>query len=155
METIYAAIGLFGAAALGGVFLLSLVLRERERPKAIIFLHGLLAVSGVIVLIVYSLNNPGPIGSIVIFLIAATGGLVMAYKEFTTKQVPKWLAIVHGLLAITGFIVLLVFAAKNKTQAYNQYRVYRAELNKVANQYPGLDNYQILPAGVFRLQDLL
>jgi hypothetical protein len=113
METIYAAIGLFGAAALGGMYLLSLVLKERQRPKAIAFAHGTLAVSGVIVLIVYSLKNPGPVGSLVVFAMAAMGGFVMIYKDLTTGHVPKWLGIVHGLLAITGFILLIAFAAGN------------------------------------------
>ena len=110
MEMIYAAIGLIAAAALGGIYLLSQVLRDKQPPSAVPYIHGLLAVSGVIVLVVYSLKNPGPIGSLIVFGIAATGGLVMLYKNITGEKIPKWLAVVHGFAAVIGFFLLLVFA---------------------------------------------
>lgn len=112
MEMIYAAIGLVAAAALGGAYLLSQVLRDKQPPTAVPYIHGLLAVSGVIVLIVYSLKNPGPIGSIVVFAMAAIGGLVMLYKNIKGEKFPKWLAVAHGLIAVVGFILLIVFACQ-------------------------------------------
>jgi hypothetical protein len=111
MELIYAALAVFGIAALGGIYLLSLVLRDKQTPKSIAFIHGLFAVSGLILLIVYCIRNqPGPGLSIGIFVVAALGGLVLIYKDLTENKVPKWLGIVHGLAAVTGYITLLVFA---------------------------------------------
>jgi hypothetical protein len=111
MEIIYAALATFGIAALGGIYLLSLVLREKETPKLVSAIHGLFAVSGLILLIVYCTKyQPGPGLSIGIFVVAALGGLILIYKDLTEKKVPKWLGIVHGLAAVTGYVTLLVFA---------------------------------------------
>jgi hypothetical protein len=113
MEIIYAALTVFGMAALGGIYLLSLVLRDKQTPKLVSAIHGLFAVSGLILLIVYCTKyNPGPGLSIGIFVVAALGGFVLIYKDLTEKKVPKWLGIVHGLTAVTGYITLLVFALK-------------------------------------------
>lgn len=111
METIYAAIAIFGMAAIVGLYLLSLVLRSKSTPKGVVVTHGLLAVTAVILLIVYSVGNtPGPWTALVVFAIAATGGIALAYKDITGQAVPKWLGVVHGATAVVGFILLLVFA---------------------------------------------
>jgi hypothetical protein len=55
-------------------------------------------------------NSPGPVESAVLFVIAALGGFIMLARDLGNKPIPKWLAVGHGLLAVTGFILLLVFA---------------------------------------------
>jgi hypothetical protein len=93
------------------MYLLSLILRTKSTPKGVTILHGLLAVVALILLIVYSVGHtPGPWASITVFAVAASGGLILAYRDLTGKSVPKWLGIVHGLTAITGFALLLCFA---------------------------------------------
>ena len=111
---IITSIAFFALAAILGMFLLSFVLKGKETPKAVVFTHGPLAVIGVVLLIVYAFERPpGPMESIIIFLIAAAGGLMMIARDLTGKAIPKWLAVLHGLLAVSGFILLLVFAFKN------------------------------------------
>jgi hypothetical protein len=113
MTTLYAIIGLFALGAIIGLYLLALILQDKETPKAIALVHGGFVVIAVVMLIVYiTKNTPGPVESLVLFIIAALGGLVVAYRDFTGKKIPKWLAVVHGLVAVTGFIFLLVFAFK-------------------------------------------
>lgn len=110
MGTIYAAIAIFGMTAVAGMYLLTLVFRGKETPKAVSLIHGLLAVTGLVLLIVYCTgHDPAPVESIVVFVIAALGGFVLIYKDLTGK-IPKWLGVAHGLIAVTGFILLLVFA---------------------------------------------
>lgn len=105
------AIALFSLAALLGMFLLTFVLKGRKTPKAVVFTHGPLAAAGLVLLIIYSVKySPGPMESIILFAIAATGGLVLVIRDITGKSIPKWLAVVHGLLAVTGFVYLLIFA---------------------------------------------
>ena len=105
------AIALFSLAALLGMFLLTFVLKGKETPKAVVFTHGPLAAAGLILLIIYAFKeSPGPTESIILFTMAATGGVVMVYRDLTGKKIPKWLAIAHGLLAISGFICLILFA---------------------------------------------
>ncbi|MGZ3932742.1 MAG: hypothetical protein ACXVP0_15855, partial [Bacteroidia bacterium] len=65
---------------------------------------------GLILLIYFAMNHsPGLIQSLVLFVLAALGGLVLITKDINGKPVPKWLAIAHGLVATTGFIFLLIF----------------------------------------------
>lgn len=107
------AILFFAVAAMLGIYLLSFVLQNKETPKAIAFTHGPLAVTGLVILIIYAfLYSPKPIISIVIFTLAALGGLMLIFKDITGKPIPKWMAIGHGITAIIGFLFLLVFAFK-------------------------------------------
>ncbi len=111
MNILYSIIGLFALGALIGMYLLSLVLRNRETPKAVAVTHGAFVVIALIMLINYISNNsPGPVESLVLFVMAALGGIVLAYRDFTGKKIPKWLAVTHGVLAISGFTLLLIFA---------------------------------------------
>lgn len=108
---IFTAIALFAFAALLGMFLLTFVLKGKETPKAVVFTHGPLAAAGLIILVIYALKEgPDPTESIILFTVAAMGGGVLFYRDLTNKPLPKWLAIVHGFLAVSGFVCLLVFA---------------------------------------------
>lgn len=104
------AILLFIFAALLGLYLLSFVLQNKTTPKGVAFTHGPLAATGLIILIIYALlNHPAPIVSIIIFIIAAIGGLILITRDLIGKSIPKWLAIGHGVIAFVGFIFLIVF----------------------------------------------
>jgi hypothetical protein len=111
MTTIYVAIAIFGMAAIFGIYLLSLILRNKTTPKGVTMIHGTMAAIALVLLYIYAFGNtPGPWSSAIIFTIAALGGFVLNYRDITGKTIPKWLGIVHGLAAISGFILLLVFA---------------------------------------------
>ncbi len=111
MGTIYAAIVILGLTAILGMYLLTLVLRSKSLPKGVTIIHGVLATSALILLIIYSFGPaPGPGASIIVLLVAASGGFTMNYRDLTGKPVPKWLGIAHGLTAIAGLGLLLWFA---------------------------------------------
>ncbi len=111
MSTLYAAIGFFSLAIILGLLLLSQVLSNKPTTKAVAFIHGPFAATGIILLIIYaSKHGPGLMESIILFIIAALGGIVLIARDLMGKTVPKWLAIVHGLTASIGFIVLLGYA---------------------------------------------
>lgn len=108
---IYTAIAFFALAAILGMILLSFILRGKETPKGLAITHGLLAATGIILLIVYTTQHaPRPIESLILFVIAATGGAIVFARDISNKPIPKWLAVLHGLIAVTGFIFLLTFA---------------------------------------------
>jgi len=110
METLYAAIAIFGMAAILGMYLLSLILRKKTTPKGVTIIHGLFAVTALVLLIVYCVGNrPSPWESVVVFVLAASGGGVMVYRDLTGRRVPPWLAIGHGMTAIIGFAMLIWF----------------------------------------------
>ena|SRR3990167_9787586 len=104
------AIVCFAFAAILGLYLISFVLRNKNTPKGIAFIHGPVASIGLILLIIYAFfHSPSPIVSIILFILAALGGIMLIYRDLTGKSVPKWLAIGHGLTAVVGFIFLIVF----------------------------------------------
>jgi len=108
---LFVSIAFFSLAAVLGMLLLSYVLRGKETPKGVVFTHGPLAVIGLILLVIYSLDNPpGAMESIILFVIAALGGLILVTRDLLRKTIPKWLAVVHGLVAVTGFVFLLIYA---------------------------------------------
>lgn len=111
MTTIYTVIAILGLTAIIGMYLISLVLSDKPTPKAASIVHGIFAVIGLALLINYSVwTAPRPLASVTIFIIAALGGITMLVRHITHKPIPKWLAVVHGLAAVTGYVLLLVFA---------------------------------------------
>jgi hypothetical protein len=111
MGMIYTAIVLFAIAALIGMYLLSLVLQKKETPKALAIVHGIFAATALILLIIHTVNTGANlIQAIVLFVIAALGGFILFTRDVMGKSLPKALAVIHGLLAVSGFIFLLVYA---------------------------------------------
>jgi hypothetical protein len=111
MNTLYLIIALFALGALIGMYLLALVLQKKETPKFVAFVHGAFVAAALILLIIYSTQHrPQPIESIVLFVIAALGGATLIVRDLTGKSLPKWLAIGHGVVAVVGFIFLLLYA---------------------------------------------
>lgn len=104
------AIVCFSLAALLGIILISYVLRNKPTPKGLAFIHGPIALVGIILLLFYAFyHSPTPIESILLFIIAALGGLILILRDLTGKSIPKWLAIIHGMIAVIAFVFLLVF----------------------------------------------
>ncbi len=104
------AIALFSLSAIIGMVMLSFVLQDKKPSRALIFAHGPLALAAIVLLFVYSSDhNPIPLESMILFLIAATGGVILVLHDFMGKVIPKWLGIAHGLIAVAGLIFLLVF----------------------------------------------
>jgi hypothetical protein len=113
MNTLYLILGLFALTALLGMYLLALVMQKKETPKAVAFIHGAFAVAALILLLYYtSQDGPGPTESIVLFIVAALGGITLIIRDLMGLSLPKWLAVGHGLIAVTGFIFLLIYAFK-------------------------------------------
>jgi hypothetical protein len=111
MNTLYLIIALFSLGALAGMYLLALVLQKKETPKFVAFIHGAFVAAALILLIIYSTQHrPQPIESIVLFIIAALGGATLIIRDLTGKSLPKWLALGHGIVAVLGFIFLLLYA---------------------------------------------
>src|SRR4051812_37188334 len=99
---LYTIIALFALAAIFGATLLSYVLRSKETPKGVAIVHGLFAATALVLLVVYVFDNkPGPMESAILFVIAALGGFVLIARDLSGKSIPKWLAVVHGLIAVT------------------------------------------------------
>lgn len=107
---LYSALGFFVLATVLGLYLLTFVLTNKETPKGIVIIHGFFALIGITLLIIYPFfYNPSPVTSLVLFILAAIGGLILIYQDLTRKTFPVWLAFGHGLIAIIGFLLLVIF----------------------------------------------
>jgi hypothetical protein len=114
MNTLTLAAILFGVGALGGVALLGLRLRGGNPPIALALVHGLVAASGLVTLILAVAGGArGPaLTALILFGVAALGGFLLFSMHLRQKLLPVGLILVHALVAVSGYVVLLtaVFA---------------------------------------------
>ena len=105
------AIVLFALAAIGGITLLTFVLRTKQTPRVLALIHGLFAAAALLLVIIFVASGvtPSPVASMIIFIIAALGGFTLFSIDLMKRKLPKWLAVLHGLIAVLGFILLLIF----------------------------------------------
>lgn len=108
---IYLAIGLFLVAAIFGVILASAIIRNQPTPKLVVFLHGLLAASGLTVVVIYCLKNleNRPVMSLIVLVVAALGGFVLFARDMQKKPGPFALVVIHALIAVSGVLGLIFF----------------------------------------------
>ncbi|MFN3402540.1 MAG: hypothetical protein ACK40G_00505 [Cytophagaceae bacterium] len=99
------------SAALGLLILINW-LKKQNAPKSIVYSHGIIAVAGVVTLLIYAIQNPNrfPMISIILFTIAAIAGLYMFIMDIQKNSKPLGLAVIHAMVAIAGFLMLLMFA---------------------------------------------
>jgi hypothetical protein len=115
MET---ATGLFVLAALGGLVMAGIRFAGKDHPPTwLAMLHGLLAAAG-LTLLIYAAATVGvpslALYAIVLFVIAAAGGLLLNLGyHWKGLPLPKGLMVGHAVIAVVGFLLLLVatFAA--------------------------------------------
>lgn len=107
------AILIFAIGAAGGLFLASKVLTGKLAPWPLSILHALLGATGIILLIAIWLGGQGTdrlAAALALFIIAALGGFFLASFHMRGKIAPKAFVIVHGSVAVLGFLALLSIA---------------------------------------------
>jgi hypothetical protein len=104
---IYSTLIIFGLTTILGLYLSSLVLRNKQTPKVVIAVHGVLTLSGFVFLIFYC---PATLMITLCFSIATILGLVLLYQDLTGAKFSKWLCYAHGFMTIAGFVLLFVYA---------------------------------------------
>ena len=103
----------FALGAVLGLTILINWLNKKEASKAVIYSHGLVGAIGLALLAYYGMQHPDnfPKLSLILFVIVAIVGF---YMFFTTdmgnpsnKPKPVLIAIIHGLVAVSSFVLLL------------------------------------------------
>lgn len=106
------AIALFILGAIFGLFVLTSILRDKPTPKPIVLFHGLFVATGLVLVLIAFLTGQQDklLGiSLGLFIIAALGGFTLLFKDLLNKPIPKWLAVLHPLVAASGLVVLIVY----------------------------------------------
>lgn len=108
---LYTTIVLFALAAIAGFIILKNWLTSTETSRTTVYLHGVFAAAALVLLVVYAFKNPAnyPKASIILFVIGALVGFYMFAEDLRKKFSPTWLAIVHALFGVAGFLILLFF----------------------------------------------
>jgi hypothetical protein len=104
----------FAIAALGGATLATMHFRGRTvLPMPLALLHGLLAATGLVLLIAAALTMPGfggmGLAALVIFLVAALGGFYLFAHTVRGRRLPSPVVLIHGGAAVVAFLLLLGF----------------------------------------------
>jgi hypothetical protein len=106
------ALVLFGFAAVGGLVLATQRFKGAPQPALpVAVIHGALAASGLVALVIAVTSGAVPPiakGALVVFLVAAVGGFFLFSKHMQRTPLPIPVVVVHALVAVTGFILLLV-----------------------------------------------
>src|SRR5262245_34827121 len=110
------AIILFIIAAIFGLIILTAILKNQPTPKLAVFIHGPLAAIALIIAIIYAFMmgyvQPLLLTSIILFILAALGGLTLFTIDMRNKPIPKLLAVLHPILAVIALIVLIIYAVQ-------------------------------------------
>ena len=108
---LYFTIALFAVSALLGLTILIKWLNKQDASRAVVYAHGGIAAAGIVLLLIYAIQNPTdfPKISIILFAIAAIGGFYMFFNDLSKKPNPIAIAFVHAILAVSGFVTLLMF----------------------------------------------
>ena len=109
---IYTAIALFALSAILGLTILLKWISKKDASKAVVYSHGIVAATALVILVVYAFMNPGnfPKVSIGLFVVSAIAGFYMFINDLRKKMSPLSLALIHALVAVSGFVTLLLFA---------------------------------------------
>lgn len=103
---------LFGLGALGGLYMAVRFFQGRGWPLGIAVVHGLLGAAGLVLLAwaVYQGLGAGTYLTValVLFIVAALGGFVLFAAHLRSKPFSKPLVVVHALVAVAGFVLLLL-----------------------------------------------
>jgi hypothetical protein len=107
---------LFALAAVGGLVLALQRFSGKPQPSfPLALVHGGAAACGLIALIVFVARGGGP-GAVKIGLLllvgAALGGFFLFSKHLRNMALPIPVMVVHALVAVAGFVTLLVSALR-------------------------------------------
>jgi hypothetical protein len=109
------AVVILAISAVGGIVMSGIRFGGRPLPPTpLAMLHGFLSASA-LTLLIYAACTVGlpslALAATVLFVIAAIGGIVMNLNyHWKLLPLPKWLVVVHALIAVVGFLCLLVAA---------------------------------------------
>lgn len=96
--------------ALGGLTLTVMHVRRRRVPVPLALLHGLAVATGFTVLVVANVKDQlgGLVTvSVLLFVLAAMGGLVLFTFHLRGRPLPAMLVVLHGLAALVALSLLL------------------------------------------------
>lgn len=114
MTLLSLALVIFAVAAVIGITLAIPLLQKRPTSKPAAIAHGLLGASGLVLLIVYTMQNPHKFltSAIVLLVVAALGGVILFANDLRNRPGPAFLIVVHALAAVAAVGLVTLVAIK-------------------------------------------
>lgn len=115
MLSMRTAVVLLALAAVGGVLMAGIRFAGKPHPPTWLAMgHGFIA-GAAVTLLIYDYFTVGlPVMAqlgLVLFLFAAAGGVMLnLVYHWNRLALPKWMVVVHGLIAVIGFVLLAMAA---------------------------------------------
>jgi hypothetical protein len=112
MNLINLSIVTFALAAVFGIIILIKWLTKKDVSRTVVYTHGIFAALGLVLIVVCAVQSPEnfPKTALILFVVAAIGGFYMFFRDLQKKMSPYSIAFVHALVAVAGFVALLLFA---------------------------------------------
>lgn len=104
------AVVVFAVTAFGGIVLASHIVRGEFAPLKLSLGHASVGATGLVLLgkaLVDGGKNNAAMLSLALFVLTAMGGFTLASFRLRKKLPPKGSVLVHGLVAVCGFLVLV------------------------------------------------
>lgn len=101
---------LFLVAAIVGIYMAARIFGGNMPPWVAVILHGVLAASGLLVLLYALFTGPQPMMLVAgagLLVVAALGGFFMFSFQLRNQAPPKAIVVVHALAAVLGVVCLL------------------------------------------------
>ena len=100
---------LFAIAAVVGITLIIPILKGEKPSRTNVFVHGGVAATALVMLIIKYLEDRAAVPqiSVILFVVAALGGIVLFTRDMQKKGLPPGLALIHAGVAVTAFLILL------------------------------------------------
>ena len=104
---------IFGAS-IGAVILMA-VLKDKPTPKPAVVAHGILGGFAILMCITYIAmghTDTMLLTGVGLLLLAAIGGFYMFGKDVYKLPIPKVVAVIHPMIALSGVILLIVYVVQ-------------------------------------------
>jgi FtsH-binding integral membrane protein len=101
----------FALAAVVGLTLALKYFKGDDMPLPLSFIHGALAVTGLVLLILgVTMSGIGGYAqtALYVFIVAALGGIFLFLKHLRGESRPKAVILIHAAAAITAFVLLVL-----------------------------------------------
>jgi hypothetical protein len=109
-----ASLVIFGLAAILGLVVAVQILKKRPTSKGVALAHGAFGAAGLVVLIIYAMQNPARLltTAIVLLVVAALGGAIVFVNDLRGRAGPIPLVVIHALVALTAVALVLTVLIK-------------------------------------------
>ncbi len=102
---------LIGIGVIIGSVMASYGFQKKHIPKGLAIGHGIFVSLGIIVLLIYALTTDSHHkhwDSIIIFLIAATGGIYLFIRDLKKHYFRLWILLIHATIGFFGIIWITI-----------------------------------------------